>query len=245
MASFLFLPGTPGNYASSLDSPAVSVVGDLDLRMLAALDDWTPAVKATAIAKDVNNPNRSYLLTVQGNDAFRFDHSETGTGIKASGSTGALGIADGAKQWIRSTLKANNGASGHDKEFFLGGADDTPVWVQQGSTRTTAGTTSIFDGTAPVEIGSFINGTTQLLVGKVYRAIILAGIDGTVVFDPRFDLQPAGTTSFVESSSEGATVTINQSGDPQAEIVGDAAQLPTSPHHFRAGFDRVHGGFAT
>ena len=47
----LNLPGTSGSYASTPDSPAVSVTGDLDLRVRVSMNDWTPDSSQTLIAK--------------------------------------------------------------------------------------------------------------------------------------------------------------------------------------------------
>src|SRR6266487_2938557 len=47
---YLVLPGMGGSYASAPDSPAISVTGDLDLRMKLAADDWTPVEEDALIS---------------------------------------------------------------------------------------------------------------------------------------------------------------------------------------------------
>ena len=68
-------------------------------------------------------------------------------------------------------------------------------------------TTSIFDGTAPDEVGSDTGGTNGNASGKVVWSQVKDGIDGTVEtsFDAR--LQPQTTTSFTDSA--GNTWTLN------------------------------------
>jgi hypothetical protein len=51
--SYLYLPGVVSNYASAPDSAALDIVGDIDLRVKVALDDWTPAAQTALVAKDV------------------------------------------------------------------------------------------------------------------------------------------------------------------------------------------------
>lgn len=217
MSSFLSLSGSSGNNASTPDAAALDVVGDIDIRAKAALDDWSPAVEPAFVGKFGAIGFRSYELNQRVNDKLRMQWSEDGSAALNKFSTVVTGITDGETKWVRGTLDVDNGASGHDVEFFL--SDDGSDWSQLGTTITTAGVTSIFASTQLVRVGADSAGNSKKLVGKVYRALILDGIDGTVVFDAHFDDPVPGTTSFTENSSEAATVTINQSGDPQAEII--------------------------
>ena len=40
---YMYLPGVDGNDASTPDSPALGITGDIDIRVRLALDDWSPA----------------------------------------------------------------------------------------------------------------------------------------------------------------------------------------------------------
>jgi hypothetical protein len=124
----------------------------------------------------------------------------------------AITIADGATKWVRAVLDVDNGASGNDVIFYT--SDDGTTWTQLGTTQTAAGITSIYSGTAPLEIGSIAVGTSGNARGKFFRAQVLNGIGGTVAFDANFESSIVGNlpTTFTEGSTNAATVTVNYSG---------------------------------
>ncbi len=218
----LVLSGLAGNNASTPDSAALSITGDFDLRVKVALDDWTPTTPyGSFITKDAGGLNRSFIFDMEAGGITPKLNFYWGTGAvnNLKQSTVNVSIADGTVKWLRVTLDVDNGAGGHDVRFYT--SDDGSVWTQLGATVTTAGTTSIFDNTASVIIGSF-------LFGKVHRAIIKNGIDGTTVFDADFSTQTADALAFTESSANAATVSINTTryfyGVPGVQISGASTQ---------------------
>jgi hypothetical protein len=109
--------------------------------------------------------------------------------------------------WVRVTLTVNNGASGNDSNFYT--STDGTTWTQLGTTVTTAGVTSIFASTSIVEVGSVNAGALGPVSGRVYRAQVLNGINGTTVLDVDCDAITSGSaTSF--TATTGQTVTINR-----------------------------------
>jgi hypothetical protein len=179
--------GAAGNYFSSPDSSAASITGDIDIRIKASLNDWTPALDRYLVSKWVvtGGGNTSYIVGITPSGALNLAWSTTGSDVASRTSTATLGLSDGATKWVRCTLDVNNGAGGHDVKFFT--SNDGTAWVQLGSTITTAGTTSIFDSTAAVNVAGFNSGNVNSIEsGKYYRVQILNGIDGTVAvdFDP-------------------------------------------------------------
>ena len=208
--SSLSLPGVVDNYASMPDSAANSIVGDIDIRVRVALNDWTPLNFTPLFAKW--GSGTAYAFAVQANGIIDFQSQDQ------IGSTVPVGAADGSTKWVRVTQDVDNGASGHDTKFYT--SDNGIVWSQLGSTQTLAGVISIDDTARPVYIGAIENAVTgvpeRFLLGKVYYAELRNGIDGPIVakFDP--SETTSGATSFV--SSTGETWTINQSGSPKAEI---------------------------
>jgi hypothetical protein len=189
----------------------LSITGDIDIRCKVALDDWTPSASNTLVAKLGASGQRSYELYVATTGKLGFIWSTTGTGVTTKESTVATGITDGTTKWVRATFDVDNGASGNDLIFYT--SDDGITWTQLGATVTTAGATSIFDSTAVIEVGSE-NLTSQMSRGKFFRAQVLNGINGTVAFDANFESSITSLlqTTFTESSTNGATVTINRSG---------------------------------
>jgi hypothetical protein len=142
----------------------------------------------------------------------------------------ATGLGDGTINWVRVAFDADNGSAAHDTRFYT--STDGVVWSQLGATISSGGVVSIFDGSAIVEVGSFVSGAADLFVGKVYFAELRNGIDGSVVsaFDPsRF------VDSLTETAVTGEVWTINQSGDPKAQIVVPQPELILDPYPLRRG----------
>jgi hypothetical protein len=218
--SALDCPGSQGNYASTLDASALDITGDIDVRAYLALADYTPSDDNAIISKMLfSGNNKSWFLRVKPDGELRFWWSEDGELGKQQDSTEALSLAAWDRIWLRATLDVDNDAGGHEVNFYT--SEDGSSWDLLGSSITDSGTTSIKSGSAPVEVGRHetVGATWKVMEGEVYRAQIYDGIDGTLVFDSKFNIQKPGTTSFTESSPQEATVTINQSGSPQAEII--------------------------
>lgn len=216
--SYLNLPGETGDYASTLDSAELSIVGDMDVRVDCQPDDWTSL--QTVMSKFAAAPESTWHLQILANGALQFVHSADGTALLTAESSVATGFVDGTRHRIRATIDVDNGASGWDVDFFTSPSSGlSPVWTQLGNTITTGTASSMDNGTGPVEIGSHTGGTLQLFTGRVYQAEILDGIAGTVDYDADFRTQVVGTTSLRELSANDDTVTINQTGDPVAEIL--------------------------
>ncbi len=215
---YLSLPGTSGSYASTPDSAAVSVTGDIDVIVKLTADDWTPASAKTIISKDAAGSDRSWNFFLLATGAVEFDTSANGSSFNVHVSTASVPFANGSPGWVRATLDVDNGSAQHVVRFYT--STDGVTWTQLGAAVTTAGVTSIFNSTARVEIGSFNSGLTFNLAAGVYYAELRNGIDGTVV--ARFDAEDgeSGDTSIV-SSATGETWTINGSASLVAPAEGE------------------------
>ena len=216
-SAYLSLPGTAGNYASTPDSAANSVTGDITLKGSVSPDDNTPATNNTLIGKWVDTGNqRSHLLWLQTGGTLRLHYSRDGIETLFATSTAATGFADGTAWWYKITRNATTG----DIIFYT--STDGVTFTQLGTT--VAGTAgALFNSTASLLVGAYGgSGASAPFTGKVYYAEVQNGIDGTVVakFDPN-DATAAGVTSI--NSSTGEVWTINQSGSPAAtlETTGD------------------------
>jgi hypothetical protein len=204
----LFLPGVSGSYASTPDSAALDITGDIDIRAQLALNDWTPSANQTIYAKWTTAGNQrgiTFLVTTSGTLAAVW--SADGINALSAGSTAALSTPDGTTTWVRMTLDVNNGAGGRSITFFT--STDGVTWTQLGAVVTQAGTTSIFANTALGEIGTSSSGFAEPLNGRVFRVQVLNGIGGTVVFDADFTTQIQFASTFNERSSNAALVTMN------------------------------------
>jgi hypothetical protein len=231
-AQYLDLPGTSGNYASTPDSAAVSVTGDIDIRVKVALDDWTPVAVNALVAK-WTSPNNSYLLRVAVGGALAFFISLDGTVNVGAGSTASPTVSDGEPLWLRVTRVQSSGVV-----TFYTSADGLS-WAQLGDTAIISAGSAIFDGTAKLEVGTQAGGTANPLAGQAYYAELRNGIDGAVVakFDPINDAL-LGDTSF--TSDTGEVWTINQSGSPAAEL--DGPPDATTGYEVRDAFDPYERG---
>jgi hypothetical protein len=179
--SYLQLSGATGNYASTPDSAAVSIVGDIEIQCDVVMADWTPPAIATLVAKDNGVAGgRSYGWEIQGNGSMRFFYTTDGVTFASRASTAVISALNGTRLRLKCTVDVDNGASGHSVRFYT--SLDGVTWTQLGGTVTTAGTIAIFDGVADVTVGrrSTVFGN---FLGKIYRAQVYDGIDGTLVAD--------------------------------------------------------------
>lgn len=202
--------------ASTPDSAELSITGDIDIRVYAMFNATESCI---FVHKSVTASTRSYLLglaTVGANMALSW--SVDGSAAITQTSTVGHGISPFTFKWWRATLDVDNGAGGYTLKFYL--SDDGETWSQLGSTITGASTTSIFDSSSALQIGSGSAGILPGINGTVRQVQIFNGIGGTVAFNADFTAQAKLASSFTESSSNAATVTINTSGDTGARICG-------------------------
>ncbi len=211
--TYLYLPGVASNNATAPDSAALDITGDIDARVKVAMDDWTPSAQSGFMSKWTSTGNqRSWRFSVISNGSLQAEWSADGISSTIIHTSSAVaGISDGTTKWVRWTLDVDNGASGYDSKFWT--SDDGTNWTQLGTTQTGVATTSIFASTAILEIGTSSTGGTHSR-GKFFRAQVFNGIDGTKVFDADFEnkITSLEQASFVERSTNAATVTINRSG---------------------------------
>ncbi len=229
MSNYWYLPGVAGNYASALDTAALSITGDIDLQARVALDDWTPAQETAIVSKYIaTNDHRSYMLVVRSGSTglLRFYWSEDGVNLIAVTSSIAPTVSDGDYLWIRVILDVDDGPIGQGRViFYTGGSGVSPTWVQLGDTAGAGSVpTSIFDGLHPVEVGAYANGSVGLMQGKVTNVRIYSDLtETTLAFDADFtDLTVSEVTAaaFVEDSANAAIVTLNGSGWFYSGLVG-------------------------
>jgi hypothetical protein len=208
----MYLPGVNANWATAPDAAVLDITGDIDLRAKIALDDWTPSASQTFISKwdSAASNNRGFIFEVQSTGILNLQLSADGSAQSAANSTVATGLTDGSTKWVRATYRQSD----RRVQFFT--SDDGITWTQLGADVTSA-QTSIYANISVLGIGGITNVTAaggQTPRGKFFRAQILNGIGGTVAFDANFEnsITSLLQTTFTESSTNGATVTINRSG---------------------------------
>ncbi|MEU8199298.1 carbohydrate binding domain-containing protein [Microbispora amethystogenes] len=210
-STYLAVPGTNGARATCPDTAAVSVTGDLDIRIEVTLASWRADVDLAGKYTTTGN-QRSWALYLSANGTLSLAWSANGSTVLTRTSTAAVPAPGSARQAVRAVLDVNNGSSGHTVYFYAAPAMAGP-WVQIGDPVVTAGTTSVFDSTAVVEVGDVTNLIAPAVNGKVHRFEMRNGINGTLVANPDFTTQTPGAASFADASGNtwsvtgGATIT--------------------------------------
>ena len=208
-SAYVYLPGVSGNYLSVPDNASYRLSGDCTLDIKASYDSLS---NAWAICRYGASGNRSYTFGISGGGTPFFTYTTDGTtDVQINATTTASNLTDGTVQWFRMVFQANNGSAQNVTKFYT--SVDDVTWTQLGSTVTNAGAVTIFAGTNPLEIGARTGATAGYATAKIYRARIYSDITQTTkVLDIDTSVLSSGSsTSFVEKSSNAATVTINRS----------------------------------
>lgn len=235
----VYLPGTSGNFIYTNDTPAVSITGDIDLRIKLALDDWTPGGTKTLIGKRAaSSTNISYELRIDGAGRPTLTLSTDGTTAVATTSANPLGFTDGTTNWLRATWRQSDGRI----QFFTAdGSLSAPSggdWVQFGIDQTNA-IASIYDGIALLEIGSDLGGTSANAAGKFYQVQVLNGIDGTPVASWDAGTSGKQTLSYNYLSIKDSTASGRANwyaGTNSIDVSGNTAWTFTNPPTYLNGF---------
>lgn len=221
-SKYSWMPGVAANYLSTPNATANRITGDIDIRVIVALDKWSPPISVAQqlLLKDAGAPNRSYMFYVETTGTLVFFYTSDGstTAGRVAISSVANSFADGSQQTVRVTYAS---ASGNVNFYYLSAGS----WVQIGTTVTiTSGALALT--TASVGVGA--NGVgSGVLNGKVYRAQIYNGIDGTLAVDFKASDWPETSTNGATqvSGTTGETWTLNNTGTKPAQIVGSPSLL--------------------
>lgn len=208
---FLLLDGNSGNYASTPDSAANSVTGDIDIRADAVFDEFSDSLLLVAKWVASSDNNAFFLRSPVGLSTLELFWSEDGTSntnksAESTQSLNSVGILPGSRAEFRVILDVDNGSDGYDVNFYYR-FNSGDSWTQLGNTITGGTTTSIFDSSADIEIGSRNSGSNDIFDGKIYHAEVRDGIDGTVVVD--FDAEDYDGGSTFTSAETSETWTLN------------------------------------
>ncbi len=212
----LVLNGVAGNSASSPSAAPVKITGDIDVVARISLPNWAAQFN-TVVAKYLTAGSFSYRFSLTATGALRIDFSVDGTATIAAVSSVVLSFTNFQTGWVRWTRVASTGACN-----FYYASDQATVpasWTLLGVQQTTT-SGNIFDSTADLFIGVQSGGSSNPLLGNIYRAQIYSGIAGTLAFDfdPSVAAKLAGTVT--ERSANAATVTITSTGATGARISG-------------------------
>jgi hypothetical protein len=235
-AAYLAVPGTAGAKATCPDSASVSVTGDIDIRVEATLASWRTVTDLAGKYVTTGN-QRSWALFLNNDGTLSLTWSANGTAVLTRTSTVPAPAPGSARQAVRAVLDVNNGASGHTVRFYTATSMSGP-WVQLGDPVVTAGTTSVFDSTAAVELGDVAALTGAAVNGRIHKFELRSGIGGTAVANPDFTVQTTGASSFSDTASPANTWTPTGGAvvsNRRYRFHGEIASLP--PRSDRSGRD--------
>jgi hypothetical protein len=215
-----------GDGATTPDSAGLSITGDIDVRIEVERENWAEQVALAGKFESTGN-QRSWSFEANADKTLTLRWSADGTSaVLVKTSTAAMSVADGDRLALRVTLDVNNGAAGNDVRFYtapsIGGS-----WTQLGSTVTTAGTTSIFDGTGQQEVGRVADVGIDGFIGRIYGFEVYQGIAGTLRGDLDFAAVDPTSTSLTDSQANlwtlDSTATVV---DPGLRFLGEISTWP-------------------
>jgi len=208
---YLNLPGASGDYASTPDSAALDITGDIVVEADLEPTAWA-GTNLGIIAKTAGS-NRSFRFRLDRTGRLRFAWSSDGShGSEISVVSTVTIPATPLRRKVKATLLVDNGAGGYEVRFYtaLVGSD----WEQLGAAIVGGAITSINAGSNAVEIGSYgFSGRNMPFLGRVFAARVydglgMDGLGGTLVaeFNPTRDSQVGAATVTSDTTGEVWTV---------------------------------------
>jgi hypothetical protein len=218
------LPGVSSSFVQTPNHASLAAItAAIDIRIDLHMDNWKPAAVQALATRAVSGGNWSWQFAVRTNGAFRLTWSADGTATTGPDSAVPT-VANGDRLAVRVTLVGDNGSSQRVLTYYTAPTMDGP-WTQLG-TPSTGAVSSIFAGTAALNIGS--RGTIELLAGLVYEFEVRDGVDGPVVthFDAT-DKIP-GATDLIDETGKVYTLNGNAvivEGIPKPDLYRTSSPL--------------------
>jgi hypothetical protein len=224
--SYLSLDGDPANFASTPDASALDITGDIDIRIEATIDWYAADLVQNLIGKWIPATNqRSFLFQLaNGSAVFRWS-ADGATSFFLSTPLPALP----PRAALRVTFDANNGAGGFTGHLYWAPSIDGP-WTQfDANDLISTPTASIFNSTSPLAITPNSPAVTPPWLppdGRIHRAEVRNGINGTVVANPDFTAQTPGTSSFTDAADRAWTLTGASISDRWTRLTTEVPRWP-------------------
>lgn len=206
---YLEMSGWVGAKVSAPDATPLGVTGDIDIRADVTLANWANYYGYDLAGKYLSTGNQrswAFYLSAGVPGELAYSWSANGTAVSTVTSTEVLPAPRSGRMALRVTHDVNNGAAGNTVTFWY--ADNmASTWIQLGDPVVSGGTTSIFDSTAPLEVGDVASLANDAVMGRYHSFELRNGIGGTVVANPDFSIQTPGDTSFPDTASSPNTWT--------------------------------------
>jgi len=177
--------GTIGQYASTPDSVAASITGDLT--MIVKITRANGVAEQDCVIGKYNTTGniRSYRLAVSSTDKLLLITSPDGSTVQIGQTTNTVDFTAG--KYFTATLDVNDGSG--NRVYTFKQSSDGINWTTLESSGTVSGTTSIYDGTSVVEIGAYNLGAAEPFTGKIHYAAAWANTTGSGT--PAWEFYPA------------------------------------------------------
>ncbi|WP_393057746.1 hypothetical protein [Streptomyces sp. LN549] len=220
--SYLALDGTTSGVATTPDVAALDIVGDIDIRVEATAD-WYAAGSQALTGKWITaTSQKSYLLRIADSTVILNWSADGATTLFASQPLPALP----RRAALRATLDVNNGAGGFTATLYWAESLAGP-WTVIGAPFSAAGVTSVYAGTAALELAPLAATSVTPLRGRIHRAEVRNGIGGTVVASPDFRAKAPGMAGFTDSAGRVWSVTGTAGvSNRQYRFVGEISAWP-------------------
>lgn len=210
-------PTTAGN-ANTVDSAALSIVGDIDLRGDIFLKSWKPHAGAWPIFK-----SDAYRLHVSDTGFLELVWNSDAVTLQSVVSTVRIPMDKAGRLSVRATLDVDNGAAGHTTTFYTSTTAGTAgPWTILGAAVVTAGVTVIYD--SPLQLFVYSGAAATM---ECYSVAVYQGIAGTLRANPIFSAQGSGITGFADA--QGNTWNVSADGridDRDYRFWGEVSEWP-------------------
>ncbi|MBA9003658.1 hypothetical protein [Thermomonospora cellulosilytica] len=223
---YLAMPGGAGDRLSCPDRASLDITGDIDIRIELTPDEW----RAGSLVGKASGSHWSWSLTMgalSGGDLVPIlAWTEDGVTIRSHNpTTAAPPRVPTGRRALRATLDVDNGAGQHVATFYYADSIDGPWTVWE--VRTGTGTTSLWSGTAPIEVGDISQVSGDTVPGRYHAFEVRSGIDGPVVAGWRPDDMTAGSSSFTDPQGNVWTVAGAASiSDREYRFHGEVSEWP-------------------
>ena len=177
--------GTIGQYASTPDSVAASITGDLTMIVKITRANGVAEQDCVIGKYNTTGNNRSYRLIVSSTDKLLLATTSDGSTVQIGQTTNTVDFTAG--KYFTATLDVNDGSG--NRVYTFKQSSDGINWTTLESSGTVSGTTSIYDGTSVVEIGAYNLGAAELFTGKIHYAAAWANTTGSGT--PAWEFYPA------------------------------------------------------
>jgi hypothetical protein len=215
----LALNGAVSNSATVPHYAALNTT-DVRVRALIAPDAWLPSAGQVIFQRDQDaSVARCWSFALLNTGVLRLSWFPTGASASqiSIDSTAAPIAANYSSLWIEADLDVDDGSGKYTVTFRT--SPDGVTWTQLGAVVNGGATTNLFSGAVGM-IAGISRANTSPFAGRIQRLQVFDGASTTAVFDANFTAQSKLATSFTESSSNAATVTINTTGRYGARICG-------------------------